>query len=132
MKLTAENVRAVFKDCLYTDEEYTAIGSEAVYEQSVKVRGVVVKAGFNPVKIKKHKSEIRELLKQLPNEFSEENGGASFLNACVDSEGNQWGEHRSLDELMCLGEAAKLVSVVPQIMWPMLPGGVPYFTVLNK
>jgi hypothetical protein len=54
-------------------------------------------------------------------------GGATFLNACVDKNGTQWGEHRNIDQLLCLGIAIGKVSFpMPKEMWSMLPGGMPF------
>ena len=57
-------------------------------------------------------------------------GGWSFLQACVDKNGNHWGEHSNMEELFCLGIAiGKVESLLPRDMWKVLPGGVPYYVI---
>lgn len=129
MKLTPTNVQAVLMDCLYTESEMKELGGEeGVKKVAVMVEGVVNKFGFNPAKLEQHSDDIKSMLNQLPEEFKKSKGGGqSFLNACMDCDGNQWGEHRSIDELLCLGIAIKQAAILlPRDMWAMLPGGVPY------
>lgn len=119
MELTATNVRNVVKDCLYTQEEIARIGEDNVQSEAIKVQGVVSSFGFNPKKIEQHAEDIAQLLSELPEEFkrSTGKGGWSFLQACVTKDGTQWGEHRNIDELLCLGLAAKKVEFcVPREM----------------
>jgi hypothetical protein len=119
MKLTAENVSAVVVDCLFRDGEDHA--------DMVVVEGITTKWGFHPDRLKEHREDIRSLLGQLPEEFAQ---GWSFLNACVDRKGEQWGEHRSMDELFSLGQATGLVAcLMPREFWGALPGGMPYYQV---
>ena len=127
MELTAENVEKVFKACLFNDGEDTT--------NHVAAPGITVNIGFHPERLKNHDQNIKLLLDQLPHQFREstEAGGWSFLNACNREDGEQWtGVHRTMEQLMLLGAAAGRVSVMPRMLWPMLPGGVPYFTILNK
>jgi len=55
----------------------------------------------------------------------------SFLNMCIDKNGNQWADlHRTMDELVALGIATgKLSFLIPREMWSILPGGMPYLIV---
>lgn len=131
MKLTSENVKNVVMDCLYSDEEVQKIGHEALKEKAAIARGITTNFGFDPERLKKHEKDIEEMLLQLPETFLKSKGGGwSFLNACIDKDGNQWGEHQSVEELMCLGLATKKVTIpMPREAWSMFPGGVPYFTV---
>lgn len=131
MKLTSENVQSVVLDCLYSDEEVAKIGHEVLKEKAAVAEGITRIFGFDPERLKKHEKDIEEMLLQLPETFLKTKGGGwSFLNACIDKDGNQWGEHRSVEELMCLGLATKKVTIpMPKDMWGMFPGGVPYFTV---
>jgi len=131
MKLTSENVQSVVLDCLYSDEEVQKIGHEKLKEQAAVAEGITRTFGFDPERLKKHEKDIEEMLLQLPETFLKSKGGGwSFLNAAIDKDGNQWGEHRSVEELMCLGLATKKVTIpMPKDMWGMFPGGVPYFTV---
>jgi hypothetical protein len=126
-KLTAKNVRDVFMDCLYRDGEDT--------KDAVLVEGVVNKFGLCPARLRSHVTDIRELLQQLPVEFQSGHqkggGGWSFLNACVDKDGEQWGEHENIEQLLVLGLATHQATILlPRNMWSLLPGGMPYFSVL--
>jgi hypothetical protein len=122
-KLTAEAVEAVFMVCLYQDGEDTT--------NHVKAVGVMNNVGFDPVRLESHRGEIVELLNLLPEAFHEKTGGGmTFLNACVDREGHQWGEHINVEQLMLLGLAIKRVRYcLPKELWSALPGGMPYFMV---
>ena len=90
----------------------------------------MMKCGFHPQRLESHKAEIKQLLAQLPHQFNE-GGGWTFLNACVTEAGDQWGEHRNIDQLLMLGVASKLAEYcMPREFWPVLPGGMPYFKVV--
>lgn len=124
MKLTAENVKTIFLDCLYRGKELTV--------DCVRVDGIMNVFGFIPGRLKKHRDEIYEILKQLPEGFQKESGGGmTFLNACSDKEGNMWtGLHTTMEQLMTLGMAIdKVKYCMPRDMWMALPGGMPYFVV---
>lgn len=124
MKLTAENVDSVFRDCLFKDGEQT--------EDHVKVEGLVNTFGFHPERIKEHTEEIYSMLKQLPNSFQKDSGGGmSFLSACDDKDGNQWtGLHRTMEQLIVIGIGiSKVKYCLPREMWDVMPGGMPYFVV---
>jgi hypothetical protein len=92
------------------------------------VQGIVRTFGFSPTKITEHKDEIRALLAEMPDEFQAgKGGGMSFLNLCVDRDGNQWGEHPTMEALVVLGIAAGMASYpLPRDLWSVLPGGMPY------
>ena len=124
MKLTAEKVNEIFMDCLFKDGEDTS--------GHIAAEGVVTKVGFHPMRLEAHKEDIRQLLQDLPVNFrSDQGGGWSFLQACVDNQDNQWGEHRSIDQLLCLGIATKQAKILfPKEMWSAFPGSMPYFSVL--
>lgn len=126
MELTAENVQKIMFDCFFKNGEDTS--------NHVKGQGIRGPMGFNPVRLEHHKADIQSLLNQLPNEFMETGGGGySFLNGCMTSNGNQWGEQSNVDELICLGVAIGKVSFpMPREMWSFLPGGMPYFVVHNR
>jgi hypothetical protein len=65
---------------------------------------------------------------ELPAEFLK---GWSFLNVCYDRHGNLWaGMHRTMQELVLLAvSVGKMKLCAPRALWPMLPGGVPYYQV---
>jgi len=134
MLLTAEKVEELVRYCLFTEEELAAIPKGNVPSDANIARGVRTHMGFNPRRIKEKKEEIRALLMELPHQFRESVGGGwSFLNACNDKDGNQWGEHRDIDALMCLGLGVGLVRLqLPRDVWGLLPGGLPYFVVIDR
>lgn len=119
MKLTADNVHDTFMKCLFKDEEPK--------DNPVITEGIMMKIGFHPDRLKENENNIIEMLSGLPNEFQQSGGGGmSFLNACNDKDGNQWADlHKTMEELVCLGIAIKKVHI-------LFPGGMPYFTVLDK
>lgn len=123
MELTAERVDAIFRDCLFREGEDTT--------GYVEADGIVHPVGFHPGRLKSHELEIAELLDELPDEFKKTGGGGwSFLNACMDKHGNQWGEHLNMEQLFQLGAGVGKVSLaLPRAMWPILPGGMPYYVV---
>lgn len=125
MKLTPSIVVDIFKDCLPKNASLSE-------DQIVAVRGIVTTVMFAKEKLSAHKEEICSLLAELPDSFyKSKGGGMSFLNMCVDKNDNQWtGEHRTMEKLLLLGLGIGKVSfAMPQKMWAILPGGMPYITV---
>lgn len=123
MDLTAQNVQKILFDCFFKDGESTDV--------HIKAQGVRGPMGFHPERLESHRLDIEGLLKQLPIEFMKSGGGGyTFLNGCLTSTGEQWGDQSNVDELLCLGIAIGKVSFsMPREMWNILPGGMPYFTV---
>ena len=119
MQLTSENVEAVFKDCLANTAEHT-------------LKGVLIEVAFNREKIAEHEQDIMQMLMQLPKEFHRPGGcGWSFLNMCIDKNGNQWTDfHQTQDKLVCLGRSIGAVEfMMPRDLWKALPGGMPYIVI---
>ena len=123
--LTAKRVNEIFVDCLFHDGEFT--------NPHVTGEGVMLKAGFHPERLASHKAEIRAMLFELPEKFrTSKGGGLSFLAGCETKDGAQWGEHRDLDQLLALGVATEqAMFLVPRDLWPICPGGMPFFAVLD-
>jgi hypothetical protein len=132
LTLTAENVSQTVKDCLYADEDVKRMGRDATLAKAIMAEGVVSKFGFDPSKVEANKARIVELLSQLDDNFHQDKGGGhTFLNACMDRNGEQWAEHTNVDQLICLGLAiGKVKFCLPRDAWGALPGGMPYFVVL--
>lgn len=127
MKLTSENVEFVFLDCLFKDGEDKS--DPAVAE------GIVNKFGFHKKRLNSYIDDIANMLHQLPKEFQQDTGGGmSFLNACDNSDGEQWtGLHRIMEQLFVLGIATfEVKCLLPRDMWNILPGGMPYYVVKNQ
>lgn len=119
MCLTHQNVEEVFKDCLANTTEYT-------------LKGVCIEVAFNREKIAEHEQDIMQMLMQLPIQFHRPGGcGWSFLNMCIDRDGNQWTDyHQTQDKLVCLGRAIGAVEfLMPRDFWKALPGGMPYIVI---
>jgi hypothetical protein len=125
-RLSTERVKTIFMDCLFRDGEDTS--------NHVKAEGITTMVGFNPERLKGHEAEIVEMLNELPDTFKKSGGGGmSFLNACIDRHGNQWTSfHRTMEQLFQLGIASgKVELLLPRKMWAVLPGGMPYYLVLD-
>lgn len=124
MKLTAKNVEVVFFDCLFKNGEPT--------ENCIKAEGLLNTFGFHPERLKKHKSEVYDMLKQFPDSFQKKSGGGmTFLDACIDKDGNQWTElHSIMEQLVVLGIAIdKVKYCMLREVWEAFPGAMPYFVV---
>ncbi len=121
--LNPERVKAIFTNCLFRDGEDTS--------QHVEVEGITSNVVFNPQRLNSHNAEIVAMLDELPKQFHQE-GGSSFLDACVDKHGNQWtGFHQRMEQLFQLGIAiGKVKSVLPRDMRAVIfPRGIPYYTI---
>jgi hypothetical protein len=123
MELNSKNVHETLLECLFDEGEPT---------DGYKVgEGITKKVGFHPLRLEANRSKVEELLAQLPDDFKAEGGGgSSFLNACLTKDGQQWGEHSNIEELLLLGTALGSVSYpMPRELWGALPGGMPYFAI---
>jgi len=128
--LTAEAVEKIFRHSFFVEEE---MSDEALVTTAAVGEGIMNRYGFHPERLESHREEVKELLGELSSDFQETGGGGmSFLNACMDKNERQWGEHINVEMLMSLGLALGLVEYcAPRELWPILPGGMPYFVVKN-
>jgi len=126
MKNLADKINEVLFDCFFKPEEL--VDGTKMPSNGIMVEGVVNNFGFNPERIEKNKEKIRSFLNMMPSEFHKNSGGGwSFLNLCMDANGNQWGEHSNMEALVALGIASNMAKyVLPKELWSALPGGVPY------
>ncbi len=117
-------VKEIFMDSLFRDGENT--------DKHVKAEGIMCTVGFHPERIESHRAEVESMLSQLPDDFKTSGGGGmSFLNACMDKEGNHWAEHPTMEKLFQLGIAlGKVKYCLPREMWSAFPGGMPYVSIL--
>ena len=130
MKLTAENVHAVMTDVLFKPEEMMHLKNGAAPDNAVLVEGIIQNFGFHSERLNNHKEDITSMLTELPDQFrSDVGGGWSFLAGCLDRDGNQWGEQRSVEALFCLGIAIGKAQWLLKADAHLLPGGVPYFVI---
>lgn len=107
-------------------------------DEAMLIPGIMRSFVYIPAKIEEHHLMIKQLLNELPEAFRSVDqehgaGGASFLDMLFDRHGNQWtGLHEMQESLMCLGMAAGYVNLpAARNLWDVLPGGMPYFTVLS-
>lgn len=129
----ATQVDAIFRHCLYDDDEIQANTPPA---DAVIVHGIVRSYGFHPGRLNDHKEEIRKILDQMPIEFHAAGGGGwTFLNLCNTRSGEQWGEHPTMEQLVVLAIGSKMGQyTLPRDIWSILPGSMPYvvFNTLNE
>ena len=122
-KLTSDNVQAVFVACL---------SPEYMPTLDVKVEGIINTFCFTKDTLEGHRDDIGDMLDQLPEQFHQGQGdGWTFLNACVDRDGNLWtGLNLQMEKLFCLGMGIDRVKILlPRDFWCALPGGMPYVMV---
>lgn len=139
--IDTEKLDTTFRSCMLKDEEvpdglrtsedpfaFCKGRADVVMAEGIASRGFAFHAG----RLEESRGAVRAMLAELPENAREdsEGGGISFLSACMDREGNQWGEHRNVEQLLSLGAALGLVRfLLPREMWSILPGGMPYFAV---
>lgn len=128
--ISPERIETILKDCLYRKSELSQNQLEPPLD-AVLVEGCINKFGLHPGRLESHRAEVAELLSYLPKGFTmTDGGGRSFLEACMDRDGHQWGEYIDIDRLVCLGIGLKIVQwCLPRDMWNVFPGGMPYFQV---
>lgn len=127
-KLDANRVRELLADSLFKSDE---VKDGEIPADAVIVEGIQMKVGMKKERLESYRQEVTEMLAELPENFHKSGGGGwTFLNACMDKQGNQWGEHSNVDELLILGQGLGLVTYcLPRELWSVLPGGMPYFVV---
>jgi len=122
----SKELNAIFLDSLYKDHEITPGQTP---EGAVLVSGIVTNVGFEPNRLNANKPKILELAKAIVTDsFLKGKGeGMSFLQLCEDREGNQWGEHRNMEQLVLLCKGLGMADYcLPKEMWNVFPGGMPY------
>lgn len=128
VELTAENVQKVFFDCMFTEEEIEANTGE-MPKNATTVEGIVSNFGFNTSRVWDNVDFIKDFIAQLDPKFKD---GWSFMNMVVTKDGVQWGEQKNAEQLLVLGLAIKKIKyMVPRDQWNVLPGGMPYITVVK-
>ena len=126
-RLTTEAVRTLAVSCMFEDEE---LADGKPPRPFIFVNGITCAIVFDPERLEPRHLQVKELLDELPVEFK---AGWSFLNACDDKHGRQWGVHPSMQVLMLLGIAAGWAKYcLPREHWSILPSGMPYFIVLPE
>jgi hypothetical protein len=125
MELEASVVTDIFSKCLFREGEDVS--------NVVLVDGITVNVGFHPDRLNQNRTQIIELLNELPKQFKKNGGGGwSFLQAFQDKDGRHWGGHKNMQELILLGIAiGKVEFLLPREMWSKLPGRMPYIVILD-
>lgn len=127
--LNPQRVETVYQSCLITDK----LLDEGI--EPVVVQGITNSFGFDKTALTSHRSDIVEMLMELPEEFHVSGGGgSSFLNACNNRNGELWtGLHQTMEHLVVLGIAIEVVEYIfPRDYWNKLPGGMPFFRFLDN
>lgn len=122
--LNPTRVHQLFMECLYNEADGP--------DESTTVEGVLTTYRLHTRRTKAAAADIVEMLTELPDAFHKDRGGGmSFLNACLDRNGDLWtGDHATMDKLFILGTAVdKVACPMTRDMWPNLPGGMPYYIV---
>lgn len=121
--LDSKIVNELFRECLFKEEEKI--------KDPTTIRGIQMYVGFNPERLNNNKDIINNLIDELPEDFDK---GQSFLDMCVNKEGNQWtGSHKTMEELLILGLAIdSLEYCSDRNTWSLLPGGMPYVKRIKK
>lgn len=129
MLIDTKELDTAFRSCLYDNDEIKEPGK--VPADAVVVPGITRTFGFHPGRLEATREKVRGWLDALPETFKQNSGGGyTFLAACEDKEGNQWGEHQNMEQLFCLGIGLKLAEYcAPREVWSVLPGGMPYIVV---
>lgn len=128
MKLTVDNVGRIFKDCLSSEKK----GKNVIHVPAVLEN---VEFAFDANKLSIYKTEIMSMINELPEQFHERSdGGWSFLQLCMKQDGTQWTDlHVAMEQLLCLGIGIKAMTyLLPRQMWDVLPGGMPYVSIIDK
>lgn len=134
MRLNATNVEQTILKCLFSEEESEGRSQEELLKEAVVAEGVRSRFAFKKENVEKNKDNIIAMLNDLPETFMESVGGGwHFSNACMNKDGHHWGEHISMDHLICLGLAInKVAFTLPREAWDVFPSGLPYFVVKDK
>ena len=123
----AERVRILVLSSLFQKDE--VIDYAPPKERVVETHGIKSSFGFNKDRLEANREKIIELLKEIVTEpFLKGHGdGYSFLEFCRDRNGEIWGDHRIMDELLCLSIGLGVGGFnLPREMWAIMPASMPY------
>lgn len=139
MSIKPIRIHAIVMMCLCSrgaeEEEARKLAGQTEVPIEERFRGSPFVASWAPdgtlvlhrERLEGYREEVRTMLALLDDKFKE---GYSTLNMPFDKEGNQWGEQRDALTLCSLAIALGLGQwCMPRAMWPLLPGGMPYFQV---
>ena len=129
--ISPELIEEIIRECLFNEDE---IEAEKPKDGLVMVvgKGILGNFGFHSERLQARREEVSQMLDLIPDQFHEGKGrGWSFLNMCMDKNDRQWGEHRDMDHLICLGVALGLMKVCEFPPREICPGGMPYIQILH-
>ena len=122
--LTSKNVLDTFLHCLFYKEEDAT--------NNVYAEGILLNANFHPERLKSREKLISDMLKELPDSFR--TTGNSFLNMCINKDGEQWCDlHQVMEQLLLLGIAVgKVQYLQSRDCWGNFEGGMPYIFIKQQ
>lgn len=126
--IDATEIDELFRGCLFKEEELEGGKPEG----AVIVQGIYVQYAFEPKRLEATRQKVMGYLKELPRGFrhTSEAESRSFLDGCMTESGEQWGEHRNVEQLFSLAIGLQLGGwLLPKELWSLLPGGLPYFQI---
>lgn len=130
--INANRVTEMVKNSLFNDDE---IIDGIPTTEPIKVNGIMHNIGFHKERLESHRDEVKAMLAELPLVFQPGGGGGySFLQMCMTKDDEQWTSlHRVMEELCVLAIGLKLGAFpMPRELWHVLPGGMPYFSVVDE
>lgn len=125
----ASRIRDLVTEMLYTSEELQGLPLDKPPEGSVCIVGIIHDYAFQPDRVVANREKVIALIREIcTDEFLKSKGGGwSFLNLCMTRDGRHWGEHYNCEQLYAIAAANGLAGyTLPQKMWSMFPGGMPY------
>lgn len=125
----AERVKNTFYDCMFKTAEEA---NEHVEKGTIVTsKGMRVIVAFHPERLKGHEEGILALMNEVVHDkfYRDGGGGMSFLDLCVDKNGNQWTDlHQTMDQFFQLAQAighAGFCTQDPGLI-SLMPGGMPF------
>lgn len=104
-------VHDIYADCLFSVKNST---------HYIKVVGDNIAVLFNADAIEEYSDEIHGLLNNLPEGFTEENGGESIIRAINTRSGKNWGDWSDAHMLCLLGVASGWARIVQSSSFPYI------------
>lgn len=128
LAIAANEVHDAVRASLYDDD-----AGDIPADEPIIAPGIMRTFAFQPDRLERQRPKVVKWLQALPHEFrvGDGEGGWTFLNACLLSDGTQWtGEHMVMEELFCLAVGLRLALMLGhRDVWPDLPGGMPYYVI---
>jgi hypothetical protein len=122
----AKTVNEIFMDCLYEEKDLPE--DKSTPKDAVLAEGLTLNVGFHPEKLKSHRQEIIEVIKEMPDAFIKGNAEPIDCHFYLHRGLKKCAlQHQTMEELVLLAIASELGGYcLPRETWSALPGGVPY------